>query len=60
MSELDLRIVRRALDAAGLGPVYWERKRLLETFFSIEVPVIAAVNGLATVHADSADADGRD
>lgn len=32
--------------------VYWEGKRLLENFLEIEVPVIAAINGPATVHTE--------
>ena len=34
--------------------VYWEGKRLLRNLLDIEVPVIAAVNGPATVHSELA------
>jgi enoyl-CoA hydratase/carnithine racemase len=38
----------------GWDVIYWEGKRLLETLLSIEVPVIAAVNGPARYHAELA------
>ena len=34
--------------------IYWEGKRLLQNLLNIEVPVIGAVNGPATVHAEIA------
>jgi enoyl-CoA hydratase/carnithine racemase len=34
--------------------IYWEGKRLLRTLLDIEVPVIGAVNGPATIHAELA------
>jgi len=34
--------------------VYWEGKRLLRNLLDIEIPVIAAVNGPATVHSELA------
>jgi enoyl-CoA hydratase/carnithine racemase len=34
--------------------IYWHGKRLLTSLLDIEVPVIAAVNGAATVHAELA------
>ena len=33
-------------------PVYWEGKRLLTNLLDIEVPMISAVNGPATFHAE--------
>ncbi len=33
-------------------PVYWEGKRLLANLLDIEVPIIGAVNGPATIHAE--------
>lgn len=38
----------------GWDVIYWEGKRLLENLLSIEVPVIAAVNGPARYHAELA------
>ena len=38
----------------GWDKVYWEGKRLLMNLLDIEVPVIAAVNGPAYVHAEIA------
>jgi enoyl-CoA hydratase/carnithine racemase len=34
--------------------IYWEAKRVLQTLLEIEVPVIGAVNGPATIHAELA------
>ncbi|MBI3742799.1 MAG: enoyl-CoA hydratase/isomerase family protein [Chloroflexi bacterium] len=34
--------------------IYWEGKRLLMNLLNIEVPIIAAVNGPATIHAEVA------
>jgi len=50
------------LDTSWVGPmtpdkwdkIYWHGKRLLTSLLSIEVPVIAAVNGPARVHAELA------
>ena len=38
----------------GWDKIYWEGKRLLMTLLDIEVPMIAAVNGPALVHAEVA------
>lgn len=38
----------------GFDVIYWEGKKLLEALLSIEVPVIAAVNGPARYHAELA------
>ena len=38
----------------GWDKIYWEGKRLLMTLLDIEVPMIAAVNGPAHVHAEIA------
>ncbi len=38
----------------GWDKIYWEGKRLLMTLLDIEVPMIAAVNGPAHVHAEVA------
>lgn len=38
----------------GFDVIYWEGKKLLEGLLSIEVPVIAAVNGPARYHAELA------
>lgn len=40
--------------AADWDEVYWEGKRLLRNLLDIEVPVIGAVNGPATIHAELA------
>lgn len=38
----------------GFDVIYWEGKKLLDALLSIEVPVIAAVNGPARYHAELA------
>jgi enoyl-CoA hydratase/carnithine racemase len=38
----------------GWDKIYWEGKRLLMTLLDVEVPMIAAVNGPAHVHAEIA------
>jgi enoyl-CoA hydratase/carnithine racemase len=38
--------------AAGFDKVYWEGKRLFTSLMDIEVPIIAAVNGPARIHAE--------
>ena len=40
--------------AADWDPIYWEGKRLLRNLLDIEVPVIGAVNGPASIHAELA------
>ncbi len=52
-------IDRFGWDKAVDGPadwdsIYWEGKRLLRNLLDIEVPVIGAVNGPATIHAELA------
>lgn len=45
----------KATDSAGdWDEIYWEGKRLLRNLLDIEVPVIGAVNGPATIHAELA------
>jgi len=40
--------------AMAWDEIYWEGKRLLRNLLDIEVPVIAAVNGPATIHSELA------
>lgn len=40
--------------ASDWDEIYWEGKRLLRNLLDIEVPVIGAVNGPATIHAELA------
>jgi enoyl-CoA hydratase/carnithine racemase len=42
------------LSPQGWDEIYWEAKRVLQTLLEIEVPVIGAVNGPATIHAELA------
>ncbi len=42
------------MDSAGWDTLYWEGKHLLMNLLNIEVPVISAVNGPATRHAEIA------
>jgi enoyl-CoA hydratase/carnithine racemase len=37
---------------AGWDRTYWEGRRLMQTFLDIHVPIVAAVNGPARVHAE--------
>lgn len=41
-------------DEESWDVIYWEGKRVLQTLLEIEVPVIGAVNGPATIHAELA------
>ncbi|MFN8627685.1 MAG: enoyl-CoA hydratase/isomerase family protein [Candidatus Binatia bacterium] len=55
----DTFIDRFGWDKPNAGPadwdiVYWEGKRVLRNLLDIEVPVIGAVNGPATIHAELA------
>lgn len=43
-----------SMDSAGWDTLYWEGKHLLMNLLNIEVPVISAVNGPATRHAEIA------
>ncbi|MET0199823.1 MAG: enoyl-CoA hydratase/isomerase family protein [Rhodococcus fascians] len=45
---------RPTVDPPGWDQIYYEGKHLLRRLLDIEVPVIAAVNGPATVHAELA------
>lgn len=40
--------------AQGWDEIYWEGKRLLKNLLDIEAPIIAAVNGPATIHSELA------
>lgn len=40
--------------AEGWDEIYWEGKRVLNTLLDIDVPIIGAVNGPATIHAELA------
>jgi enoyl-CoA hydratase/carnithine racemase len=40
--------------AADFDETYWEGKNMLRNLLNIEVPIIAAVNGPATIHAEMA------
>jgi enoyl-CoA hydratase/carnithine racemase len=43
------------LDSAGAwDPIYWEGRRVLNSLLDVPVPVIGAVNGPATIHAELA------
>ncbi len=48
------RVGAFAPTARGWDKIYWEGKRLLRRLLEIEVPIIAAVNGPARVHAELA------
>ena len=43
-----------SIDARAWDHVYWDGKKLLMNLLDIEVPMIAAVNGPATIHAELA------
>jgi enoyl-CoA hydratase/carnithine racemase len=45
---------RPIADAEDWDGIYWEAKRVLQTLLEIDVPVIGAVNGPATIHAELA------
>ena len=51
MGAFDLATTRTP---RGWDAIYWEGKRLLTNLLDIEVPIIGAVNGPATVHAELA------
>jgi enoyl-CoA hydratase/carnithine racemase len=52
--RVDFRSFAHLNDAAGWNTIYREGKQLLGNLLRIEVPVIAAVNGPARVHAELA------
>jgi enoyl-CoA hydratase/carnithine racemase len=52
-----------AIDGDSLGPIYkpaewdkiyWEGRRVLQRLLELETPIVAAVNGPATVHSEYA------
>jgi enoyl-CoA hydratase/carnithine racemase len=52
---IDASAWERPIDSpAAWDEIYWEAKRVLQTLLEIEVPVIGAVNGPATIHAELA------
>jgi enoyl-CoA hydratase/carnithine racemase len=50
----DFKSFANAASAVGWDTVFWEGRRLLQSLLDIEVPVVAAVNGPARVHAEVA------
>jgi enoyl-CoA hydratase/carnithine racemase len=52
--EVDFRSFGAIGTPRGWDKIYWEGKRLLMNLLDIEVPMIAAVNGPALVHAEIA------
>jgi enoyl-CoA hydratase/carnithine racemase len=52
--EVDFRSFGALGTPQGWDKIYWEGKRLLMNLLDIEVPMIAAVNGPALVHAEIA------
>jgi enoyl-CoA hydratase/carnithine racemase len=53
-AEVDFRSFGALGTPQGWDKIYWEGKRLLMNLLDIEVPMIAAVNGPALVHAEIA------
>ena len=53
-TEVDFRSFGALGTPQGWDKIYWEGKRLLMNLLDIEVPMIAAVNGPALVHAEIA------
>jgi len=53
-AEVDFRSFGALGTPQGWDKIYWEGKRLLMNLLDIEVPMIAAVNGTALVHAEIA------
>ena len=53
-AEVDFRSFGALGTSRGWDKIYWEGKRLLMNLLDIEVPMIAAVNGPALVHAEIA------
>jgi enoyl-CoA hydratase/carnithine racemase len=53
-AEVDFRSFGALGTPRGWDKIYWEGKRLLMNLLDIEVPMIAAVNGPALVHAEIA------
>ena len=53
-AELDFQSFGALGTPRGWDKIYWEGKRLLMNLLDIEVPMIAAVNGPALVHAEIA------
>ena len=51
-AEVDFRSFGALGTPQGWDKIYWEGKRLLTNLLDIEVPMIAAVNGPALVHAE--------
>jgi enoyl-CoA hydratase/carnithine racemase len=51
-AEVDFRSFGALGTPQGWDKIYWEGKRLLMNLLDIEVPMIAAVNGPALVHAE--------
>lgn len=53
-AEIDFQSFGALGTPRGWDKIYWEGKRLLMNLLDIEVPVIAAVNGPALIHAEVA------
>jgi enoyl-CoA hydratase/carnithine racemase len=52
MTEMAMTGDRQAFKPASYEEIFWEGRKVLQAFVDLPMPVIAAVNGPATIHSD--------